>query len=228
MANPEVLLVHGLGSTFDHNWRQPGWVEIFEADGFTARPVRLPGHGGAELDHSPADAVLAAAEQLSGPVAAVGFSAGAIAVLTAAAAAPERFARIAVLGVGDHVLTPNGTVAPLVTALRGPAEPADVRQRTFWRLIRHSGNDHRQIAAYLESAPLGVSAEDLRRIACPALVVVGARDEAMPADNLVAALPDARLLVLPGVDHFGTVTAVSAMDAVSTFLSERPAGQFNG
>jgi pimeloyl-ACP methyl ester carboxylesterase len=221
MSISEVLLVHGLGSTFEQNWRRPGWVDVLEADGLTPRPVRLPGHGGAALDHSPADAVLAAAAQAREPVAAVGFSAGAIAVLNAAAAEPHRFARIAVLGIGDHVLaTAPAAVRPLVAALRRPAEPEDVRARTFWRLIRRSGNDHEQVASYLESAPLGVAADRLRHIRCPVLVAVGARDEAMPADRLAGALPDARLVVLPGVDHFATVSALAAMDAVSRFLTE--------
>lgn len=221
MSFSQVLLVHGLGSTFEHSWRQPGWVDVLEAEGLTTQPVRLPGHGGAALDHSPADAVLAAARDQPGPVAAVGFSAGAVAVLHAAAAEPHRFARIAVLGIGDHILAPApDAVRPLVAALRMPAEPEEVRTRTFWRLIRHSGNDREQVASFLESAPLGVAAGRLPRIGCPVLVVVGARDEAMPADGVVGALPDARLVVLPGVDHFATVSALAGIDAVARFLAE--------
>jgi pimeloyl-ACP methyl ester carboxylesterase len=224
VSTTSVLLVHGLGSTFEQNWQQPGWVEVLEADGLTPRPVRLPGHGGARLDHSGADAVLAAAGEREGtgegPVAAVGFSAGAIALLTAAAAEPGRFSRIALLGIGDHVLHPEPeAVRPLVDSLRGPAEPEDVGARTFWRLVRRSGNDRHQVAAFLESAPLGVDAGRLARIGCPVLVAVGDRDAALPAAELVGALPDARLVVLPGVDHFATVSALAAFDAVTHFLA---------
>jgi pimeloyl-ACP methyl ester carboxylesterase len=162
--------------------------------------------------------VLAAAAS-GEPVAATGFSAGAIAILTAAAREPQRFTRIAVLGIGDHVLTGDGDLRPLAAALRNPDEPDDVRERTLWRLVRHSGNDPAQVAAFLESAPLGVDSARLCRIRCPVLVVVGARDEAMPADGLAEALPDAHLTVLPGVDHFGTVSSPAAIDAVTRFLT---------
>ncbi|MFE2432767.1 alpha/beta fold hydrolase [Streptomyces sp. NPDC059373] len=215
-----VLLVHGLGSSYEQNWLRPGWVDVLEAEGLLPRPVTLPGHGDVPLTGSPADAVLAAARDADGAPAGVGFSAGAIALLSAAAAEPGRFSRIVLLGVGDHVLAPEReSVWPLAAALRGPAEPLDVLERTFWRLVGHSGNDRRRIAAYLESAPLGVAAERLAEVRCPVLVVVGDRDRAMPAEALTAALPEARLVVLPGVDHFATVTALAAFDAVGHFLT---------
>lgn len=217
-----VLLVHGLGSTFEHNWRRPGWVDVFEAEGLAATPVRLPGHDGADLDHSPADAVLAAAHAQPDETAAVGFSAGALAVLDAAATEPSRFSRIAVLGIGDHVLRPAaGPAGSLAAALREPTEPDDVRQRTLWRHVRRSGNDPESVAMFLESTPRTVTIERLWRITCPVLVVIGSRDEAMPADGLVAALRDARLAVLPGVDHLATVSALGTIDAVTQFLAGR-------
>lgn len=236
MSATSVLLVHGLGSTFENNWVRPGWVDVLEAEGLAPRPVRLPGHGGAPLETpgaaSPAGAaaaaVLAAADDAAGDaaggepdgVAAAGFSAGAVALLAAAAAAPDRFSRIVLLGIGDHVLAPaRESVRPLVAALRGPAEPEAVRERTFWRLVERSGNDRQRVADFLESAALGVDPALLGGIRCPVLVVVGDRDEALPADRLVAALPDARLRVLPGVDHFATVSALAAFDVVAHFLA---------
>lgn len=214
----DVLLVHGLGSTFDHNWRVPGWVDVLAAEGVTARSVRLPGHGGAPLDGRAADAVLACSNA-DESVAAAGFSAGAIAVARAAVIAPERFSRIVLLGVGDHLLGPPPAVSALVSALRAPAEPEDIVQRTFWRMIDRNGNDRAQVAEFLASAPEQFTREELARVTCPVLIVVGAKDTAMPADELAGAFPDAKLVVVPGVDHFGTVTALSAMDAVARFLT---------
>ncbi|TDV48013.1 alpha-beta hydrolase superfamily lysophospholipase [Actinophytocola oryzae] len=212
--------MHGLGSTFDQNWRRPGWVDVLVSEGVIPRPVRLPGHGGAPVDGSAADAVLAAAGDE--PTAAAGFSAGAVAVLAAAAREPHRFTRLAVLGVGDRVLDPApGRATALAAALRGPAEPEDIGHRTFWRMIAGNGNDRHEVASYLESAPRGVPEDGLRQITCPVLVVIGDRDTAMPAQGLVDALPDARLVVLRGVDHFATVSALAAMDAVTRFLASR-------
>jgi hypothetical protein len=50
--------------------------------------------------------------------------------------------------------------------------------------------------------------------------VLGDRDFAVPADQLVAALPDARLVTLRGVDHFGTPLSYDAIAAVTGFLAE--------
>jgi hypothetical protein len=50
------------------------------------------------------------------------------------------------------------------------------------------------------------------------LVVLGDQDPAGPGDGLVAALPDARLVTLRGMDHFGTPADVRCMQAVLGFL----------
>lgn len=222
MTFTKILLVHGMGSTPDANWRRPGWIEVLEADGHLTGSVRLPGHDGAALDHSAADATLAAAHLEPAPVAAIGFSAGALAVLDAAAAEPNRFARIAILGVGDGVLGPDtGALRSRAAALRSTSEPDDPDGRMLWQLVRRSGNDVDQVAQFLESAALTMSAERLARITCPVLVVIGDRDGGMPADGLVEALPSARLEILPGVDHFATVTSIGAFEAVTRFLADR-------
>jgi len=48
--------------------------------------------------------------------------------------------------------------------------------------------------------------------------VLGEGDSAGPADALLAALPDARLALLPHVDHYRTPSTPSAMAAVLAFL----------
>jgi pimeloyl-ACP methyl ester carboxylesterase len=52
----------------------------------------------------------------------------------------------------------------------------------------------------------------------PVLVVLGDRDFAGPAEPLVDALPDARLVSLREVDHFATPKDFGALDAVLEFL----------
>ncbi len=49
-------------------------------------------------------------------------------------------------------------------------------------------------------------------------VVFGDRDFAGPADPLVDALPDAKLVTLPGVDHFATPKDFRFIDAALDFL----------
>ena len=50
------------------------------------------------------------------------------------------------------------------------------------------------------------------------LVVLGDRDFAGPADRLVAALPDATLVILEGTDHFGTLRDFRFVQAALDFL----------
>ena len=56
----------------------------------------------------------------------------------------------------------------------------------------------------------------------PVRVVIGERDHAGPADPLVDGLPDADLVVLPGVDHFATPKDFGFIDAALEFLDAQP------
>ena len=60
--------------------------------------------------------------------------------------------------------------------------------------------------------------ERLAAVTCPVLVVIGDNDFAGPADELAAALPDARLIVLRNVDHFATPESFGFIDAALGFL----------
>src|SRR5271155_5507548 len=129
---PSVLiLLHGFGSSFDHNWRQSGWGDILADFGVTVPPIDLPGHGSSLPLTDPADYAdvgdelrrfLPADILISG----VGFSAGAELLLRLAGDEPERFDRIVLLGVGDNVFDPRDPAA-LVAALESSEEPEDVQ-----------------------------------------------------------------------------------------------------
>ncbi len=224
------MLVHGFASSFDHNWRRTGWVDILGDSGREVVEIDLLGHGGsprptdsqayAEVE----DRVLAA---LPGgvPVDAVGFSAGAQVLLRLAVADRTRFRRLALLGVGDNCFE-SGDPGPIVAALRGEAGPEDVRGELFRRLAASAGNDPEALVAFLTRHQDPLKPGELSTVDCPTLVVLGDRDFIGKADRLVDALPAARLVTLPGVDHFATPADFGAIDAVVRFLTEEsPAGQ---
>jgi pimeloyl-ACP methyl ester carboxylesterase len=218
---PPVLLVHGLASSFEHGWRQSGWVDLLEDAGRDVIPFDLPGHGSArELAGAPAAASLLAAVADLEQVDAVGFSAGGHAVLAAAAAEPERFRRIAVLGVGDPGEHEADVREQIATAIESDQEPEEPFVRVLRRLATTTGNDRSAVAAALRVHPRGMDLQALAAITCSVLVVLGERDPAAPADRLIASLPDARLVPLPGVDHFSTPTQMRCLDVVLTFLAE--------
>ncbi|HEX3963111.1 MAG TPA: alpha/beta hydrolase [Trebonia sp.] len=222
MDDHSVLLVHGLASSFEHNWRAAGWVDILADEGRPVIGMDLPGHGAnaaqdpAEI--SPAAAVLAATGDRA-QVDAVGFSAGGHALLAAAASAPGRFRKIALLGVGDPSTPADGLGARIEAGLESDAEPDDQVARLIWRLAATAGNDRRAVARYLRAPHPGVVPAELALIDVPVLVVLGDRDFAGPADRLLAALPDARLVTLRGVDHFSTPSDYGCIEAVTSFLA---------
>ena len=217
-----LVLLHGFGSSFDHNWQQTGWVDILADFGVTVPPIDLPGHGSsppltdpAEYDH--ADEDVRDALPADGLIAGVGFSAGAELLLRLAVAEPERFDRIVLLGLADNAFE-SGDPAALVTALESSDEPEDLRARTFRRLARSAGNDPKALSAFLRRSRQSLTEEDLSRVSCPVLVVLGDRDWVGPADRLMAALPSASLVSLSGVDHFATPSDFGAIDATIKFL----------
>ncbi|MGX7680143.1 alpha/beta fold hydrolase [Jatrophihabitans sp. DSM 45814] len=235
MPNPPVLLIHGVGSSFEHNWKATGWADLLESEGREVVAVHLPGHG-PDPAFEPGDTapqrILAAAGD--GPIDAVGFSAGGHALLVAASQNPAAFRRIAVLGVGNPApaidgasaeaaegnATEGGGGSDILDGLEADDEPTADVPRIIRRLVASAGNDRFAVAAFLRSGSTRLQLADVGQITMPTLVVLGDRDFAGPADQLVAALPQGRLVTLSGVDHFATPSNFGCIDAVLKFLDE--------
>jgi pimeloyl-ACP methyl ester carboxylesterase len=223
--DPPVLLVHGFASSAEHNWRRPGWLDLLADCGRETIAVDLPGHGTAPKPADPAgyqkvEAHVAAAVQGREPLDAIGFSAGAHVLLRLAADQPGTFRRLALLGIGRGVLEPADP-EPIVAALTSEPDPENMTGMVFRRLADGLGNDRAALIAFLRRPQRPLTPADLARITTQVLVVLGDQDPAgtlTSGDGLVAALPDARLVTLRGVDHFGTPADVRCMQAVLGFL----------
>lgn len=226
-----VILVHGMGSTFDHNWRQSGWVDLLQGEGCEVVPFLLPGHGGSPALSGPTDSaqrrLLAVVDALDGPVDVVGFSAGAVATLAAVTARPHLFRRAVLLGIGDAMMDRRTVgVALLADALDEPEEnpPASTLVRLIRQMVRVAGNELSEVAAYARAMPPPPTWQQIASTDVPMLVGVGDRDEVGPADRLASALPRGRLVTLRGVDHFTTTSSFASQDAVLRFLAEATPG----
>jgi pimeloyl-ACP methyl ester carboxylesterase len=220
-----VLLIHGIATNTDALWRKAGWVDSLEASGRTVIGVDLPGHGASRdaVDRDAADLVLEAASKYQ-TVDAIGFSAGAWALLLAASERPEAFERIAALGAADMVMTGGMQVEamqrPLIEAIRSSAEPADNPMATMLRaMITESGNDRDSVAGYLAASKRFATAEGLAGIKAATLIVQGGADEAGPSDLVAQTIPNSERVVLEGARHFEIPSNAQCRSAVESFIN---------
>ena len=80
--------------------------------------------------------------------------------------------------------------------------------------------DREALVALLRGFEADIEVSRLAQITCPVLVVLGDRDRSGPPDELVAAIPDAELQTLRGVDHFATPKNYEFLDAALTWVGE--------
>jgi pimeloyl-ACP methyl ester carboxylesterase len=123
-----VLLVHGFASSFERNWREPGWVDLLTDAGREVISTDLLGHGSSPKPHNPGEYVrlesdVAALLRPETPVDAIGFSLGARLLLSVAATRPGSFGRLVVGGVGESVLRADDP-EPVASAVESLADEA--------------------------------------------------------------------------------------------------------
>jgi pimeloyl-ACP methyl ester carboxylesterase len=221
-----VALVHGWGGSFAQTWQSVGWEALLQDGGRDVIGVDLLGHGTNIKSHDPADYLdltPAVVDAIAGhqQVAGLGFSLGAHTLLRLAVDQPGRFDQLVVMGVGKSLLEPQRSTT-IIDALEGNADPEDRLSEMFVRYAATPGNDQPALLACMKAERPRLTVEELATITCPVLVILGDRDFAGPAEPLVEALPNARLVSLAGVDHFATPESFAAIDAALEFLGALP------
>jgi pimeloyl-ACP methyl ester carboxylesterase len=224
-----IVLVHGWGGSFGSTWEQSGFTALLADAGRRVIGVDLLGHGTAPKPHEPEayrDLTERIVEALpDGPVDAVGFSLGALTLLRAALDDPTRFRRLVLAGIGRNVFERDEeATARIIDAIEGGDDTDDNRARLFAQYAHQPGNDPVALAAIMKArSGATLTPADLSGIDVPVLVVVGDQDFVLPADALVEALPDARLVTLRRTDHFATPESFDFIDATLEFLDAVPA-----
>lgn len=226
MPLPPVLLVHGFASSFERNWREPGWVDILQDEGREVIGSDLLGHGTADKPHDPqayadlSSSILGTLPE-DGQVDAVGFSLGGQLLLKVVAESPGRFRKLVIGGVGDNVFRdgdPEPAARAIETGETSEGDPAVAQ--AFAVFARAPGNDASALAACLRRPRSTLDEATVSAVKVPVLVVLGDRDFAGPAERLLEALPDARLVSLAGADHFGTPKDFRFIEATVDFLRD--------
>ena len=203
---PPLLLLHG-GFGSDLDW----YAEIPTlARHHALLLVDSRGHGGSTLGELPlsyallARDALAVLDALGHPrVDLLGWSDGGNTGLTLARLHPERLAHLVAISA-------NASPAGLVPRLRRSIERGEVESSRVSRVLRalHSPEPGRRlelddrVGSLWRSYPQ-LDAEDLRAIVTPTLIIAGSEDDVLRRhlEEITGTLPDARLVVLPGIGH---------------------------
>mgnify|MGYP001197505686 CR=1 FL=1 len=226
-SGPPVVLLHGFGTSFATTWEQSGWTALLSDAGRRVVPIDLLGHGRAPRPTDPdeygAVETLVMEQMPDEPVDAIGFSMGARVLLVLAAEDPSRFNRLVVAGVGRNLFEDDQVRRKAVINAVRTGRADDPELAYFARLPESPGADRSALAAFLaRPEPPVITEERLAGVTVPVHVVMGDQDFAGPPDRLVAALPDATLTTLTGVDHFATPENFGFIDAALEFIDAQP------
>jgi pimeloyl-ACP methyl ester carboxylesterase len=225
-----VLLVHGFASNRDVNWRYPGWIDTLTGAGYRAIAIDNRGHGESEKLYDPArypsplmaeDAGRLLDHLAIGRAAVMGYSMGARIAAFLALSRPEKVSRLVFGGLGTGMVEGVGSPEPIVAALEAPsiADVTDRTGRAFRAFAEQTKSDLSALAACMRSARQRLTPEEVGKIAVPALVAVGERDDiAGSPEGLAALLPRGEALVIPRRDHMTAVGDTVFKDAVLAFL----------
>jgi len=226
-----IVLVHGFAASLQGNWVASGWFD-------TLRPIRrvialdCRGHGKSGKPHEPAayamnemsDDVVRLMDHLGVARADLfGYSMGGAISMRAMVRTPERFRTVTLGGVGNFAGGRRGR--PGIAEALLAKDPSTITDRVGkgFRLFaeRMGTNDLEALAAMQQAERSGVDPSALGRVTLPVLIVVGEDDAVVgETDKLAAAIPGARLLVVPGKDHLTVVPDQRFKDAVVSFLQE--------
>lgn len=225
-GDPVILLHGGLGHSGNWGYQVPMLISA----GYRAVLMDSRGHGRSTRDARPytyelmASDVLAVMGKLNidrAPI--VGWSDGACIALILAAKAPARVERVFFFGCN---MDPSGA--------REIAQPNPILERCLRRHAKdyaELSSTPTQFSAFAEAVGVmmktepNYSAEDLACINVPVTIVQSENDEFIKpehAEYLARTIPNAKLVILPGVSHFAPLQRPEQFNAVlRAFLDDR-------
>jgi pimeloyl-ACP methyl ester carboxylesterase len=208
-----ILLIHGFASNHRVNWVNPRWVETLVDAGRRVVAFDNRGHGQSEKLHAPADyhadlmtrdAANLLAHLRIERADVMGYSMGARIASFLALAEPRLVRSLVLGGLGDRLVRDAGLPEAIAEAMEAPSleSLADPTQRLFRAFADQTKSDRAALAACVRDSRKSLTPADAARITQPTLVAVGERD-ALAGDpiKLVAMLPQAEALLIPGRDH---------------------------
>ena len=233
-----LILVHGWGVGFHFNWVVPGWVDLLRADRqVIALDVR--GHGASDKPHrrelysyaAMARDVLNLMDHFGIERADyMGYSLGSFSGVYLLGHHGDRFGAMIFGGIGDETPESIASAEVIAAALRAerPEDIPDAEGRGWRDLVDLDPRNDREALAlaalqmWPEGFPRELGGAGLASATNPVLIVNGSEDfpYVETDEALVAALPNARLVRLPGQDHLSAVFDPQFQVAVTAFLRD--------
>jgi pimeloyl-ACP methyl ester carboxylesterase len=231
--NEPILLIHGFASNHRINWINPRWVATLTEAGRRVVAFDNRGHGQSEKLHAPADyhadlmtkdaANLLAYLSIE-RVDVMGYSMGARIATFLALTEPSRVRSLVLGGLGDRLVRDGGLPEAIAEALEAPSLDTlvDPTQRLFRGFADQTKSDRVALAACVRGSRRNLTLEEAKRINQPTLIAVGERDLlAGDPSKLVAILPRAEALLIPGRDHNLAVGDKAFKAGAVDFLARR-------
>jgi pimeloyl-ACP methyl ester carboxylesterase len=231
--NEPILLIHGFASNHRMNWVGPRWVETLTGAGRRVIAFDNRGHGQSEKLYAPADYHLDLMRRDAASLLAhlgveradvMGYSMGARIASFLALAEPRLVRSLVLGGLGDRLVRDGGLPEAIAEALEAPSLDSltDPTQRLFRGFADQTKSDRAALAACVRGSHRSLTLEEAARINQPTLVAVGERDTlAGDPSKLVARLPRAQVLMIPGRDHNLAVGHKAFKAGVLDFLGRR-------
>ena len=224
---PPVVMLHGLFSNGTVNWFKYGHAQKVADAGFRAIVADLRSHGDSDAPHDPAaypaDVLVRDAAELVAHLGLsefdlVGFSLGARTSVRAVVAGMKP-RRLVLGGMGLEGLagwTQRGAffrraVAEFETSKRGDDTWMAIQFMKTMKVDRVAAGH--LLGSFADTPP-----EALAAVTMPTMLVCGEQDQDNgSAEALCAALPDARLVTVPGT-HMSSVVEAAMGEAIAGFL----------
>lgn len=225
-----IILVHGFASSHMVNWVNTQWTKTLTHAGYRVVALDNRGHGQSDKPHEPeaysshimAEDVRRLMDHLEIARADVmGYSMGARISAHLALAHPQRLRSLLLGGLGIHLVEGVGLPLGIADAMEAPSLDvlSDPMQRMFRAFADANKSDLKALAACIRGSRQTLTPDEVGRIAMPALVSVGTKDDvAGSGQELAALIPNAEAFAIEGRDHNLAVGDKTHKQAVLDFL----------
>ncbi|MFN0194199.1 MAG: alpha/beta fold hydrolase, partial [Aestuariivirga sp.] len=135
--------------------------------------------------------------------------------------APERVEKAILGGLAENLIVGVKGAEDIAQGLEAPSleDVTHPVARTFRQFAQSTRSDLKALAACMRAPRQTMTEAELGRISVPVLVVAGEKDEVSgPIERVVAAIPGAKGVVLPGRNHMNAVGDKGYKEAVLGFL----------